>query len=126
MSIREQMEGYAQEVLGCTIDEPWNDKPGYSVLRHPLNGKWVGVLMPIPACSIGVGGDEIVQILNVKLEPALVAGLRSQEGYAPAWHMSKTHWLTIRLDGTVEPDRICALLEMSYELVAPKRRQKKE
>ena len=117
-SLRKQVLAYAAERLGCVLDSPFAKTPDYVVLRHPLNNKWAGIVMDIPARYIQVGGDEIIDIMNVKLDPGLVAALRGEEGYAPAWHMSKQHWLTVRLDGSVEFEKVCALLEMSCDLVA--------
>ena len=120
VSLRNDVLDFATRQLGCTPDSPWPDKPGYLVLRHPQNGKWAGIIMDIPARCIAIGGDEVIEIVNVKLDPVLVSALRTEEGYAPAWHLNKTHWLTVRLDGSVSADKVCALLEMSFNLVGPK------
>lgn len=90
ISLRNDVLDFATRQLGCAPDSPWPDKPGYLVLRHPQNGKWVGIIMNIPARCIKVGGDEIVEIVNVKLDSLLVATLRTEEGYASAWHLNKT------------------------------------
>ena len=42
--------------------------------------------------------------------------LRTQNGFLPAYHMHKGHWISILLDGTVEKDRIFPLLDMSFAL----------
>jgi len=39
-----------------------------------------------------------------------------EEGIYPAYHMSKAHWVTVILDGTVAEDILKFLLEMSYDL----------
>ena len=116
-SLRSQILAFAEQNLGCKTDSPWVKTPNYVVMRHALSKKWAGIIMDIPACYIGVGEDEIIDVMNVKLDPLLIASLRNEEGYAPAWHMSKEHWLTVRLDGTVPVEQACALLEMSNALV---------
>lgn len=56
--------------------------------------------------------------INLKCSPEKAVELREQySGIVPGYHMSKIHWNTIFLDGSV-PDRL--ILEMtdhSYELV---------
>lgn len=121
--LRDLVIGFACEELGCVSEEPWPRYPGHVVLRHPSSGKWVGVVMAVPRSRIGLSGEEEVRILNVKLEPALVSGLRGQEGFAPAYHMNKAHWLSVRLDGSVPSDQVKALLEMSFALVSPRGRK---
>ena len=40
----------------------------------------------------------------------------------PAYHMNKEHWISVILDGSMEEEDICRLIEESFELTAPKRR----
>ena len=46
------------------------------------------------------------------------------EGYFPAYHMNKTSWITVALDGSVPDDEVKLLLDMSFEATAPKMRKK--
>ncbi len=39
-----------------------------------------------------------------------------EPGIFPGWHMNKSHWLTVVLDGMVEDEKIRFLVAMSYEL----------
>lgn len=39
-----------------------------------------------------------------------------KNGILPAYHMNKEHWITILLDGTVSKEKICELIDISYEL----------
>ena len=41
---------------------------------------------------------------------------RQENGIFPAYHMSKAHWLTVALDGTVKEDKLKFLTDMSYDL----------
>ena len=102
----------------------WPDKyPDYVTLKHPVNHKWFGLVAVVPGRFIGLDDVERVDILNVKADPMLVLGLVKQEGYHPAYHMNKEHWITVRLDGSVPFDQVAGLLDASYSLVAPKRRR---
>lgn len=79
--------------------------------------------MNIPKEKLGLREDGMIDVLNVKCNPILIGSLRSDAGFFPAYHMNKTNWITIALDGTVNADRIKWLLDMSYDLTAPKRRK---
>lgn len=48
------------------------------------------------------------------------------EGYFPAYHMNKTSWITVALDGSVPDDEVKLLLDMSFEATASKMRKKKK
>ena len=57
-----------------------------------------------------------VDIINLKNIPEIVGTLRKEKGILPAYHMNKEHWITVLLDGTVPKQKICDLIDISYEL----------
>ena len=123
--IREELLRYARDTYGTEPEYPWMDEPSFAVLRHSLGKKWYGLVMTLPKKTLGLPGEGSVDVLNLKLDPALVYILREQEGYLPAWHMNKTHWLTVRLDGSVPPERVRDLLDQSYALTKKKMKKAK-
>lgn len=64
-----------------------------------------------------MSGKGWVDILNVKCEPDMIGSFRQHAGVLPAYHMNRTHWLTVLLDGSVDRETICLLLTMSYDLI---------
>lgn len=122
---REDLLKYALDTYGTEPEYPWMDEPSFAVLRHSLGGKWYGLVMTLPKRTLGLDGAGTVDVLNLKLDPALVYILRGQEGYLPAWHMNKTHWLTVRLDGSVPRERVTDLLGQSFDLTKKKMKKAK-
>jgi predicted DNA-binding protein (MmcQ/YjbR family) len=60
--------------------------------------------------------------VSVKCEPELGEQLRgTYESIAPGYHLNKRHWLTVTIDDSVPDDLVVALVEGSYDLVAPGR-----
>lgn len=57
----------------------------------------------------------MIDIVNVKAEPVLISGLWNTPGFYPAYHMNKTNWITIALDGTAPDDMVKMLVNMSFE-----------
>ncbi len=58
-------------------------------------------------------------VVNLKCDPELALELRAEfPAVTPGWHMSKRHWNSVRLDGTVPHDELLEMLEHSYRLVA--------
>ena len=56
--------------------------------------------------------------VNLKCEPTLAVQLRAAHPeITGAWHMNKTHWNGVRLDGTLPDDMIRDMVEDSYDLV---------
>jgi predicted DNA-binding protein (MmcQ/YjbR family) len=57
--------------------------------------------------------------VSLKCDPELAAELRARYAAITAgYHLSKRHWNTITLDGSVPADELLDLIDHSYELVA--------
>ena len=56
--------------------------------------------------------------LSLKCDPDLAVGLRRRYAAITAgYHLSKRHWNTVTLDGSVPGDELLDLIDHSYELV---------
>jgi predicted DNA-binding protein (MmcQ/YjbR family) len=56
--------------------------------------------------------------VSLKCEPALAEQLRAAHpGITGAWHMNKTHWNGVRLDGALPDSMVRDMVEDSYDLV---------
>ena len=56
--------------------------------------------------------------VSLKCDPDLAAGLRRRYAAITAgYHLSKRHWNTVMLDGSVPQDELLDLIDHSYELV---------
>ena len=56
--------------------------------------------------------------VSLKCDPDLAVGLRRQYAAITAgYHLSKRHWNTVTLDGSVPDDELLDLIGHSYELV---------
>lgn len=116
--IRDAVIDYGMERYDVAPDHPFEKYPSYFVLRHKDNEKWFALLMDVPKSRIGLKGEEIVDILDVKCYPDEIDSLRKRAGYFSAYHMNKEHWLTVILDGTVSLDEIERLIDQSFKLTA--------
>lgn len=121
---REQLEKILCETYAANMDWPWIKYPNYEVFRHSNNKKWFALIMDVSKNKLGLAGDEILDIVNFKCDPALIGSLRMENGFFPAYHMNKDSWITVALDGTVDDEKIKALADMSYELTSTMKRRK--
>lgn len=113
---RKEVENYIFETYGVKKESPWADDPESVIFRHRLNRKWFALIMRIPQKRLGLSGEEQVDVMNVKCYPELIESLRFSEGFFPAYHMNKTHWITVLLDENADKEKIKTLLDISYEL----------
>ncbi len=56
--------------------------------------------------------------LSLKCDPEWANDLRERyEAITPGFHLSKRHWNTVVLDGSVDDDLVLEMVQHSYELV---------
>ena len=63
---------------------------------------------------LGLSGEDIVYLLDVKTGPLLGGSYLGKNGVIPAYHMNKTHWLGVLLDGSAADETVTELLDLSY------------
>ena len=62
--------------------------------------------------------DEIQLSVNLKCDPEKAVALRElYPAVTPGYHMSKIHWNTVFIDGTIEKKLILQWIDDSYQLV---------
>lgn len=119
-----QLQQFISETYGIPPEYPWMKYPNYIVFRHSNNQKWFALIIDISKEKLGLPEKESINILNVKCEPLMIGPLQSETGIYPAYHMNKSNWITIALDGSVSDEKIKSLLDMSYTLTAKKVKNK--
>ena len=114
---------YIQSRYAAEPEYLWAKYPNYAVFRQPTSRKWFAIIMDVARKSIDLEGEGTADVMDVKCGQALVGSLLAQEGFRPAYHMSKSSWISVLLDETVPDEQIFPLIELSYDSVAPKVRK---
>ncbi|MGG7048566.1 MULTISPECIES: MmcQ/YjbR family DNA-binding protein [unclassified Campylobacter] len=95
--------------------------PGYMVFRHRHNERWFGVLMSLKTKnlkdkSLIFARDKNITLINLKLEPGLVALMLDNRHFLPAYHMNKRHWISVVIDEETPLEEVFDLIDDSYKL----------
>lgn len=93
-------------------DYPWLGDTA-CVFRHTVSRKWFALLMLIPEKYIGLQGDKVIPVLNLKAEN--IRDLIRESGIYLAYHMNKQHWISVDLR-EMNAKKIKILLDMSFNL----------
>lgn len=117
---RLKLKEYILEQYGIIEDYPFENDTTSAVFRHSSNNKWFALMMNIPANKLGIHSDKHIDIVNVKCDPLMLGSIIREKGIYTAYHMSKSHWISIALDGTAEDDKIKWLVDMSYDMTKKK------
>ncbi len=121
---RAVLDTYITDIYGAKGEHMWAKHPTFAVYRHQSNKKWFAVIMEIPKSKIGLCGDALVSVINLKCDPLLIGSLLLENGIHKGYHMNKNYWITLRLDGSVNNEKIKWLLDVSFDLTAPKPKNK--
>ena len=120
---RREFEAMVLEAYGVCADYPFEEDFETGVFRHG-SGKWFAIAMRVSERKIGHGGDSVVDIVNLKCAPEVIESIAGVEpGIYRAYHMNKTHWLTVALS-ECDDDTISWLLGISYDLTRSKIKRK--
>lgn len=122
---RDFLNKYIKELYGVVAEFPWVSQPSFAVYRHKNNNKWFAVIMQLTKNKIGLEDNGFVNVVNLKCEPQLIGSLILEDGIHKGYHMNKNYWITVRLDGSVDEDKIKWLLDMSFDLTATKLKNNK-
>ena len=118
-SLREDVFQYVRKKYKSEIEYLWLRDPNSAVFRHRDNQKWYGIVMKIPLSKLGLNTDELVDVLNVKLDSPLLVDLLTREaGFFPGHHMNHSNWVSILLDGSVPLDEVYAWIDRSFLVTA--------
>ncbi len=80
------------------------------------NNKWYGALLIAQKSKIGIEEEGSIEIIDLLLEPEKIEKIVDNYRYFAGYHMNKKHWITIKLDGSVNINEIYELIDNSYNL----------
>lgn len=110
MKTRNDAIDYCLTFVGVYEDYPFDD-PNWTVMRHKGNKK-------VFAWIFERNGHIWI---NIKGHPEWNEFWRQTfDSVVPAYHLNKTHWNSVILDGTVPDENIKAMITESYNLTKPK------
>ena len=110
-----ELINYVRDIHGDQLEFLWKSAPQCAVWRRKDTGKWNGVIMAVLGHRIGLDTDEKTEIIDLRAADMNIDELLGSGKFLPGYHMSKKHWYTICLDGSVPTQDICGLIDKSYK-----------
>lgn len=112
----EQAVAYILKTYGDRLEFLWENTPENAVWRRKDSGKWYGVLLTVSKRKLGMDSDGRVRILDLRVKTGDAERLIDRKKYFPAYHMNKTHWITVCLDGSLTIEELERMIDVSYAL----------
>ena len=123
---RQEYLGFVEDFYGIKYDCPFEDELNALVFRHPDNRKWFALVMTIKKSCLGIEKGGYIDVVNLKCAPEIIDDLWHEAGIYPAYHMNKSHWLTLALDGSCSDEALKWVTGISFELTKKKIKKQKE
>ena len=111
-----QIIEYVKNEYGDELEYLWEKFSNNAIWRRKDNDKWYGLMVALSKRKLGLNSDEIVDIIDVRVEPEMVEKIIDGKNFFSAYHMNKKHWITICLDGSVSNKEIFEFINESYNL----------
>ena len=107
---------YVQSKYGDELEFLWKKFPDNAVWRRKETAKWYGAILTVAKNKLGLASNEIVEIIDLRIQAEKLETLLLKDNYYPGWHMNKKNWYTIILDGSVATEDIFKHIDESYHL----------
>lgn len=111
-----QVINYVRDKYQDELEYLWEKFPNNAVWRNKDNKKRYGALLVVEKEKLGIKEEGTVEIIDLLLETEKISELVDAKRYFVGYHMNKKHWITIKLDGSVELKKIYDLIDNSYNL----------
>lgn len=98
------------------VEYLWPKVSKNAIWRHEDNQKWFGALLLVEESKLGICGNEIIEIIDVRATTEFIENNIDYEKIFPGYHMNKKHWFTMKLDGTVSIEDIFKYIDESYKI----------
>ena len=113
---------YIKTLSEASYDCPFEEDFDTTVLRHKDSGKWFGIIMSISGKKIGRENPEVIDVMNLKSNPEdSIVLFDLYPEIIPAYHMNKTHWISVPLDNSLLEALVISLIDKSYYLTKKKK-----
>lgn len=107
---------YVHQTYGDELEFLWPKFPNNAIWRRKDSGKWYAALLVVSKKKLGIDSDDIVEIIDLRMDPEMLTFLVDNKKYYPGYHMNKRHWCTIILDGSVPLEEIYTRIDESFVL----------
>lgn len=107
---------FVRRTYGDELEFLWTKFPDNAVWRRKDNKKWYGAILSVQRNKLGLDSDEVVEIIDLRLQPELMVEQLANKNYYPGWHMNKKSWYTMILDGSISDKELCQHVLESYKL----------
>ena len=87
-----------------------------AIVRNNINRKWYALLLTVKENRLTGNSDTKIEVLNVLYLKGKTSEIVDNKTIFYGYHMNKQSWITIKLENGLELEKICNLIDQSYQL----------
>ncbi|MCI8700098.1 MAG: hypothetical protein HFJ47_01990 [Clostridia bacterium] len=107
---------YIKQKYDDKLEYLWEKFDDNAIWRNKQNSKWYGILLIISESKLGIESDKTIEVIDLRYPREKIEDIVDNKQVFPGYHMNKKTWITIKLDNSLNTERICNLIDNSYNL----------
>lgn len=107
---------YIKDKYDDDLEFLWEKFDDNAIWRNNQNNKWYGLLCKVSENKLGIDSKKEVEIIDLRYQKNEIDNIIDFKEVFPGYHMNKKSWITIKLDNTVDTNKIIELIDNSYDL----------
>lgn len=107
---------YIKEKYNDDLEYLWKKFPENAIWRNKTNNKWYGALLTISEKKLEIASDKMIEIIDLRYQKEQIKEIIDNKTIYSGYHMNKDNWITVKLDNSVQIEKIFELIDNSYKL----------
>ena len=107
---------YVSEKYHSELEFLWEKFDNNAIWRNSANQKWYGLILTLTADKLGLPTKDILEVLVLRYQKEKIQKIVDGNLIFPGYHMNKSSWITVKLDGSVSSEKIFELMDNSFNL----------
>lgn len=109
---------YIKEKYNDDLEFLWEKFDDNGIWRNKKNKKWYAALLTVKATYFDIDSCDIIEIIDLRYEKGKTSAIIDNKKVFPGYHMNKSSWITIKLDGSMDNLELFKLIDNSYNIIS--------
>lgn len=107
---------YVEKKYGDKLEFLWEKFDDNAIWRNKQNNKWYALLLAVSERKLGIESDKIIEVIDLRYQKDKIEEIVDNIKIFGGYHMNKKSWITIKLDESLNTNKIFDLIDNSYNL----------
>lgn len=109
---------YIKDKYNDELEFLWEKFDDNGIWRNKNNKKWYAALLTVKATYFNIDSNDIIEVIDLRYEKGKTSNIIDNKKIFPGYHMNKSSWITIKLDGSMDNLELFKLIDNSYNIIS--------